>query len=142
MGPINSFKGAFGFLSNFHQHQLEFEGISFPTSEHAFQAAKSLDPADRRHIAGLTTPGKAKAAGKRVKLRANWNDIRVAIMTAILRIKFSDPGLKEALLATGDAPLIEGNTWNDTFWGVCRGKGQNNLGKILEAIRIELRAAP
>lgn len=140
MEPITHFKGQHSFLSNFHPTPIEFEGTTFPTSEHAFQAAKSLDPADRQKIAALATPGKAKAAGKRVKLREGWNDIRVAIMTSILRIKFSNPELKEALLATGDAPLIEGNTWNDTFWGVCRGKGQNNLGKILETLRAELRA--
>ena len=140
MEPITSFKDRYSFLSNFYPHPIEFEGVRFPTSEHAFQAAKSLDPTDRQKIAELATPGKAKAAGKRVKLRKDWNDIRVAIMTTILRIKFADPNLKEALLATGDAPLIEGNTWNDTFWGVCRGKGQNNLGRILETIRAELRA--
>ncbi len=60
-------------------------------------------------------------------------------MKQILRIKFADPALRTALEATGEATLIEGNTWNDTFWGVCRGKGQNNLGKILEAIRAENR---
>lgn len=135
---ITSFTGQHSFLSNFHQHPLEFEGITFPTSEHAFQAAKSLDPADRHRIAGLSTPGKAKAAGKKVKLREGWNDIRVSIMTEILRVKFNDESLRKAILATGEVRLVEGNSWNDTFWGVCRGKGQNNLGRILETIRAEI----
>lgn len=139
MEPIANFKGQHAFLSNFHPSAIDFEGTTFPTAEHAFQAAKSLDPADRQRIAGLATPGKAKAAGKRVSLRPNWNEIRTEIMKQILRTKFADPALRTALDATGDAPLIEGNTWNDTFWGVCRGKGQNNLGKILEAIRAENR---
>ena len=47
--------------------------------------------------------------------------------------------LKKKLLDTGDQELIEGNYWNDTFWGVCEGKGQNHLGKILMQIREELR---
>lgn len=139
MTEITSFKGDHSFLSNFHPSPLVYEGIEFPTAEHAFQAAKSLDNADRQRIAGLATPGKAKFAGKRVKLREGWNDIRVRTMTEILLRKFANPDLAAALLATGDARLIEGNTWNDTFWGVCRGKGQNQLGQILESIRATLR---
>ncbi len=50
--------------------------------------------------------------------------------------------LREKLLATGDRKLVEGNTWGDTFWGVCRGNGKNHLGKILMKIRAELQAEP
>lgn len=139
MNEITSFKGQHSFLSNFHPASIEFEGIVYPTSEHAFQAAKTLDQGERKRIAGLATPGKAKFAGKRVQLRDNWNNIRTQIMEQILRIKFSDPTLRKLLLDTGDANLIEGNTWNDTFWGVCRGKGQNNLGLILQKLRAEFR---
>lgn len=60
-------------------------------------------------------------------------------MEQILRVKFSDPTLRKLLLDTGNAKLIEGNTWNDTFWGVCRGKGQNNLGLILQKLRAEFQ---
>ena len=42
------------------------------------------------------------------------------------------------LLATGKATLVEGNSWGDTFWGVCRGKGKNMLGKILMRVRKRL----
>jgi len=56
-----------------------------------------------------------------------------------VREKFKQEDLKQMLLDTGDQELVEGNTWNDTFWGVCRGEGQNNLGKILMKVRMELR---
>lgn len=141
MEEIRSFKGAYEFLSNFYMAPVEYEGITYPSSEHAFQAAKTFDVDERKHIAALPTPGKAKYAGKRVELRPGWNQIRYSIMREIVRTKFEqNPDLAEQLLATDDATLIEGNSWNDTFWGVCRGKGKNNLGHILMAIRTELRA--
>jgi len=60
-------------------------------------------------------------------------------MKSCLQEKFSDPLLRKKLLATGNATLIEGNTWGDTYWGVCKGKGQNKLGKLLMELRSELR---
>lgn len=142
MERIASFKGPHSFLSNFHPAPLTYEGILYQTSEHAFQAAKTLDVEARKKIAALSTAGKAKAAGKKVALRANWNDIRVDIMREIVTIKFdTHPDLARELLATDDAELVEGNTWNDTFWGVCRNNGLNHLGKILMEIRAKLKPA-
>lgn len=138
MDTITTFKGKNEFLSNFFFTPIVYEGITFPTSEHAFQAAKTLDLGERQRIANLTKPGQAKYAGKRVQLREGWNQIRTSIMQTILQIKFSHPTLKQALLDTGTASLVEGNSWNDTFWGVCKGKEQNHLGRLLEKIRSEL----
>ena len=141
--PIPSFYGEFAFLSNFYPSPLTVDGIAFPTVEHAFQAAKTNDPETKRQIAAKDTPGKAKrAGGKRGIVRdfdPNWETRKVDVMLSLVQQKFQDPQLREMLLQTGDRPLIEGNVWNDTFWGVCRGKGANNLGKILEQIRNELR---
>ncbi len=138
MDPITRFDGENEFLSNFFFAKVVWEDIEFPTSEHAFQADKTLNMEERRAIAALSTPGKAKRAGKRVKLRPDWDKIRVDRMLAIVEAKFKqNPELMERLIATGDAELIEGNTWNDTFWGVCRGKGRNILGKILMIVRDE-----
>lgn len=67
--------------------------------------------------------------------RPDWNKVKKRIMANILDIKFSDPVLRQLLDDTGDAEIIEGNSWGDTYWGVCRGVGQNNLGKILMNIR-------
>ncbi len=139
---IESFKGPHSFLSNFHPAPTTYEGVDYPTSEHAFQAAKTLDVEARKKVAALSTPGKAKAAGKKVALRDDWNNIRVSIMREIVTAKFTqNPDLAKELLATDDAELIEGNTWNDTFWGTCRGKGHNWLGKILMEIRTALKTA-
>ena len=44
-------------------------------------------------------------------------------MADLLRQKFSHPDLAVLLLATGDEDLVEINTWGDTFWGICDGKG-------------------
>lgn len=132
---IDSFDGQFAFLSNFFPAEVVFEGISYPTSEHAFQAAKTHDQNKRVGIAIVTSPGRAKRLGRKLPLRKDWNSVRIGIMEHILRIKFSDPELKSRLLNTDDAELIEGNDWGDTFWGVCKGVGENNLGKLLMKIR-------
>lgn len=136
---IESFRGDHAFLSNFHPSPIVYEGIAYPTVEHAFQAAKTLDVNERRLLAALDSPTKAKRAGRKVKLRDGWNELRVEVMTALVRLKFANPELKASLLATGDAELAEGNNWNDRFWGVCRGVGKNHLGRVLMQVREELR---
>jgi ribA/ribD-fused uncharacterized protein len=142
---IKSFVGQYDFLSNFHPSQILYEGILYPTVEHAFQAAKTQDKQVRQQIADKDTPGKAKrAGGKRGILKdfdqAAWDTQKVQVMETLLRLKFQDQSLREKLLATGDTPIQEGNNWNDTYWGVSlkTGKGQNMLGKLLEKIRHEI----
>lgn len=136
---INNFDGKYRFLSNFYSYPIEYEGIVYPSNEHAFQAAKSLDEAVRKEIASLPTPGQAKRMGRHVELRSDWEKVKVDIMYELCKTKFSSIEMKEKLLATGNEPLEEGNTWNDQFWGVCRGKGENHLGKILMKVRDELK---
>lgn len=134
---IDKFDGKYRFLSNFLSCRIEFEGITYPTSEHAFQAAKTLYHDERREIAKALTPGKAKRMGQKVALRYDWHLVKLGVMEQILRIKFSHPNLKKLLISTHPAELIEGNTWHDTFWGVCNGLGENHLGKLLMKIRKE-----
>jgi len=136
---ISSFRGDHAFLSNFHPSPVAFEGDTYPTVEHAFQAAKSLDPEVRRRIGSAPTPAAAKARGKRCELRPDWERVKLGVMEACLRAKFADPALRARLLATGDEELVEENRWNDRYWGTCRGKGQNHLGKLLMKIRGEIR---
>jgi ribA/ribD-fused uncharacterized protein len=139
MPQITSFSGDHAFLSNFYPAPAPYEGIVFPTSEHAFQAAKTLDMAERRRLANLATPAQAKRAGRRVVLRSDWQQVKIAIMTAIVRAKFQhNPELAQKLAATADAELVEGNRHHDRFWGVCGGVGQNWLGRILMQVRAEL----
>lgn len=137
---IDLFRGPHRFLSNFQEAEVEFEGVVYPTTEHAYQAAKTLIPVERQYIAQLTTPGEAKRAGRKVTKRPDWEQVNLAIMEGLNYQKFSQyPHLRAKLLATGDAELIEGNTWGDIFWGVCRGVGLNHLGRILMRVRDRVR---
>jgi|GEM_PF-197806 cytidine deaminase, homotetrameric len=143
--PIDWFRGDFAFLSNFFESEVEVDGIAYPTAEHAFQAMKARETAARYHIRDAETPAKAKARGRKVPLREDWDAARFAEMERVLRAKFADPDLRAKLLATGDRTLIEGNNWKDTTWGAIKDneggwKGRNELGKLLMKIRDELRA--
>ena len=134
------FKDDNGFLSNFYPCKINLDGIDYPSVEHAFQAAKTHEYNVRLAISRLSTPGKAKRFGRAIKLREDWEDIKLGMMAALVKQKFySYPELAERLLKTGDAELVEGNWWGDTYWGVCQGKRENNLGKILMLVREELR---
>jgi ribA/ribD-fused uncharacterized protein len=139
MKTIDSFVGEYRFLSNFSPSLLVIDGLSYPTVEHAFQALKTENPTEREIVRTARTPGQAKKLGRRVTLRSDWNTVRVSVMKMLLEKKFSDKVLRSELLATGDAELVEGNYWNDTFWGVCRGRGENWLGKLLMEIRSSFR---
>lgn len=132
---INNFDKEWAFLSNFYESEIEFEGIVYPTNEHFFQAMKTLDVDERRAIANCLTPGQAKRMGRRVALRPDWEDIKEDVMFEGLCLKFSDEQLADWLLETGNEELVEGNWWGDTRWGVCNGKGQNKLGKLLMRVR-------
>lgn len=136
---IDKFAGSYRWLSNFWSAEVEYDGVRYPTTEHAFQAAKTEDLGQRRHVRKAKTPGEAKKLGRQVTLRSGWESMKDAVMLDLNRQKFRDPDLREKLLATGDQELVEGNTWGDTYWGVVRGKGKNRLGKILMQIRSELR---
>lgn len=136
---IDSFRGEWAFLSNFTACEIEFEGMRFRSTEAAFQAAKTLNTQERQRFVNAG-PVEAKKMGRLVTLRADWDSIRVGVMENLLRQKFQHAGLKARLLSTGTETLVEGNTWNDKFWGVCRGVGQNNLGKLLMKIRAEIQS--
>ena len=137
---IEQFTGKYAFLSNFYPAPISYGGRSYPTTEHLFQALKSLDDFDRANIAAASTPGVAKRMGRQVKLRSDWELVKVVCMKSCLELKFNTHAdLRRKLLETGDAILIEGNTWNDTFWGVCNGEGQNMLGELLMKLRQQYR---
>ena len=141
MPLISNFHGDNFFLSNFFPAPVIYDGETYPTVEHAFQAAKTLDREQRKGIRVAETPAKAKQMGKVVTLRPDWDQERLATMLELLRQKFSQPELRQKLLATDDAELIEGNTWGDRFWGceLVDGQwvGQNYLGKLLMQVRKE-----
>lgn len=132
---INKFRGVNRFLSNFYETSVELEGLTYPSSEAAFQAAKTLDQEDRKRFQTMA-PTIAKREGYKVKLRENWEDIKVDVMYQIVLAKFSqNEFLKQKLIATGREWLEEGNTWGDRTWGTVDGVGNNYLGKVLMAVR-------
>ena len=142
---ISEFQNEYRFLSNFWPVpggvKLEGSKVRFPTVEHAYQAAKVKDITLWRHVASMSLPGEAKRWGRNIALRADWEHVNLPIMLNLVRQKFANDPLRAKLLGTGEHELIEGNHWNDTFWGVCRGVGSNRLGKILMQVRAELKAA-
>lgn len=136
---IDNFMKEYRFLSNFHLAPVEMDGVLYPSTEHAYQAAKTLDLELRKEVVDMTC-GSAKRWGQQIKLRPDWEQVKISVMETLVRQKFTrHTDLRDRLLATGDQELIEGNTWNDTFWGVCKGKGTNHLDKILMKIRTELQ---
>lgn len=140
-GPVNRFVGQYAFLSNFYEASVWVDKQRYLTVEHAYQAAKTLDEQSKKLIREAKTPAIAKNLGKAVTLRPDWDDVKVEVMTALVRQKFQSPFLRAMLLKTGDRELIEGNYFNDKFWGFCLKKnvGENWLGKILMKIREELK---
>ena len=141
---IRRFSGPFSFLSNFQPVPIEYEGLTYPSVEHAFQAAKTGDPAARQRVQAAKSAGDAKRLGRTVTLH-NWTEERrLDIMEQLLRKKFSiasreSERLYHLLLGTGGYWLEEGNTWGDRFWGTVNGEGTNYLGSLLMIVREDLR---
>lgn len=136
---ITQFTGEYRWLSNFWFCPVVYDGVTYNSVEHAYQAAKTLDTKQRVHIQHLDRPGAAKKQGRMLTLRADWGQIKLDVMHNLLQQKFLQPALREKLLQTGDVQLIEGNSWGDTFWGVWRGGGENHLGRLLVQVRSELQ---
>ena len=136
---IDRFTGDYAFLSNFAVSRIEMDGLIYPTVEHAYQAAKTLNAQQRGVIRVAMTPGKAKRLGRKVDMRPDWHKMKLDIMSELVAKKFEIPELAAKLIDTGEHELIEGNYWNDTYWGMCNGKGSNNLGIILMNTRHDIR---
>lgn len=153
--PIMGFRGSHRFLSNFYDVGVNFNGVWFPTVEHAYQAAKVrdglwhevLNKSYLEVFARLCSPGAAKAAGRNLKpelIRPDWDKHKLGIMRTLLQHKFSpfrsDTKVSWELKQTYPRPIFELNTWGDRYWGVVRDEhgrldGENNLGKLLMQIR-------
>jgi ribA/ribD-fused uncharacterized protein len=142
---IDSFTGDYDFLSNFYLCEIHYEGSIYPSLEHAYQAAKTFDIYQKAKIRDSYKPGQAKHLGQNVFIRKDWERIKLSIMEDLIRIKFTDHlNLREKLIQTKDAELIEGNYWHDNFYGNCSCSkcfniiGENHLGKILMKVRQEI----
>jgi ribA/ribD-fused uncharacterized protein len=132
---IKGFFGDYRWLSNFEACKVIYDGLEYPSSENAYQAAKSLDLEIKSQLSNMS-PSDSKKFSKKIIARPDWDQVKRDIMFEICLDKFTrNPELGTKLIDTGDKYLEESNHWKDTFWGVCDGQGQNNLGKILMQIR-------
>lgn len=137
---IKSFKGTYQFLSNFFPSKVVFDGVEYPSTEHAYQAAKTLDLEERAKVLNSKSFGAAKRMGTKITLREDWEQVKLAVMEDVLRQKFAVSELRELLDLTKGQELVEANHWHDNFWGscfcnTCGSKGQNHLGRLLMLIR-------
>lgn len=142
-----AFKGDMFFLSNFYpslftfcfndENKTQISAIC-KSGEHAYQAMKAKHFSDAVNVLKCSSPDEAKKMGRIIKLKDNWEKIKIQVMYDIVFQKFEqNEELKNKLINTGKMELVEENDWHDTFWGVDINtkKGQNHLGKILMEIR-------
>jgi len=138
---VTKFRGIYDFLSNFYPSPT-----CYPTVEHNYQAAKTLDDTWRKRIMEAETASQAKRLGRRAPMAKDWDSVKDTVMLSLLQAKFDDPELRAKLMATGDVFLIEGNDWGDRYWGKTWSTveknwvGENRLGQLLMLVRDQIRA--
>lgn len=150
---IKGFQNEYRWLSNFWYAEITLDPFSWkltnkgrlqwftaPTNEHAYQALKMQFYEDAKSILQCDTPAKAKRMARIKPMHTEWERVKLETMYQINLAKYTQhPMLLRKLIDTGDVYIEETNHWNDQFWGVCNGKGENHLGKILMRIRSELK---
>ncbi|MCB1712420.1 MAG: NADAR family protein [Candidatus Riesia sp.] len=143
---INHFRGQYNWLSNFYPAKVRYGKLVFPTVEHFYVAMKTHNRLIRIQISKMPAEdaGKVKKMGREIEIRDDWEDIKLSVMMYGLREKFyQNTSLGDKLLATGSENIVEGNYWNDTFWGVDLKQnpniGENHLGRLLMDVRKSLK---
>lgn len=131
------------YLSNFSEHQVEYEGASYLTAEHAYHCQRYEDPAIISEIFTAPTARAAWETSQKYKSRQNpeFTELKVEIMKKILRAKADQhEDVRRALLESGEQEIVK-NEPNDSFWGNGPdGSGRNELGKLWMSIRAEIAA--
>lgn len=132
---ILGFFPPYRWMSNYHLVKITMpDGLTYPSTENAYQAHKLLSVDERIPFTNCS-PGESKKMGGTVNLRKDWELVKVDVMRTCLEAKFKDQDLMKMLKQTAPKYLEETNNWSDTYWGVCNGKGQNQLGRLLMEIR-------
>ncbi len=137
----------YGCFSNFSWHGFVLDAQWWPTSEHYFQAQKfvATDRPWADKIQQAKTPKIAATMGRSRQhpLRSDWEAVKDEIMTQAVMAKFqAHAEIRQVLLATGEAAIVE-NSPIDPYWGCgADGSGQNKLGQVLMAVRLSLRDLP
>ena len=138
----------YGAFSNLYRREVLFEGESFVTSEHAYQAGKARKQEVKTWLMSAPTPALLAMAAHGLyywDVAPGWSRMKFDRMRAVLRAKFEQhPDLSELLLSTGSARLVEAATVDNEvnrLWGEVKGQGRNMLGVMLMELRDALRAA-
>lgn len=129
--PVTQFRDEFWFLANPFPARVVYEGMQYPSTEHAFQAAKTGNLRIRGEISRMPGWREAKQRGRSLDLRPDWENVKHAVMLQLSLAKYIlHPDLRAALLGTGDRLLIEGNHWGDWEWGAVPFPGPDNAGPL------------
>jgi len=159
---IEQFRGDNFYLSNmyFLNNWITSEyGIRVPTSEHAYQSAKFINPLNHRQVAEACAELEDKrifadgVASKEMAhfllrqgaaIKTDWEVAKNGIMLAVVSQKFTNnPDIAKRLIDTNDELIVEGNDWGDRYWGVDpvgSDNGENHLGQILMEVRSNLQS--
>lgn len=142
MSVIDRFYGDFIFLSNFYEHEIQYNGRTYFSVEHGMYVLKCENEKDQLKVLNATNLTTAKNLSKGFDHKKNWKDVKNIEMKNLLRAKFRDVDLRKKLDDTKGKQLIVKNNWHDVYWGVCVCKkhlcsGNNVLGTFLMSIRDE-----
>ncbi len=136
----------YGAFSNLYRRSVDFEGETFPTSEHAYQAGKARKKEVRNWLLSAPSPALVAMAAHGLyywDIAPGWSRTKFDRMRGVLRAKFTQhEDLKDLLLSTGDARLIESATVDNEvnrLWGEVNGQGRNMLGELLMELRASFR---
>ncbi|MBF3851417.1 NADAR family protein [Burkholderia pseudomallei] len=138
----------YGVFSNLYKRPIAFEGVEYPTSEHAYQAGKPRKDSVRAWLMAAPSPSLLAMAAHGLyvwDVHPDWSKTKFDRMKRVLQAKFTQhPDLQEILLSTGEARLVEAATVDNAvnrLWGEVKGTGKNMLGMLLMEVRSEIRAS-
>lgn len=141
---INSFTGDYAFLSPTFPCPVEYKNSLYPSFQHALEASKLSSSAADKAICLLIIQEpnirEVKRFVKHVDV-GQWKEKCLAVAEDLMRDKFlRNKQLRKQLMSTDRRSLVYTNDHGDQFWGVseAESKGQNRLGRVLEAVRAEI----
>lgn len=146
----------YGWLGNMAPFPVVHEGVEWRTTEALFQALRfAPDSPIRELIREQKSPMAAKMLAKKhadARVVTPLTDADLDLMRLVLRLKVEQhPKVKQDLLATGDAWIVEDVTkrpgGSGVFWGAAlmpdgTWQGGNALGELWMELRQELRDGP
>lgn len=138
MDNITALKGDYEFLAMTYNYPITVDGITYTNAEAAFWSQRIMDKKARNKLSRLSAM-KARAKALQAEPIDDWDETKDDILKRILEIKFKDESLRMRLLSTGDALILNNNTYRDEYYGIYNGKGKNVLGKMLMELRSSLK---